>query len=305
MTKKKGFILQIYIIPTYSCNLECKKCYSEKYLEDFPDYLSWAKFIDIFKLLGTKYNNFAFIGGEPTKWKFINESILFLHNKNKYVSIFTNGTIPLQVVPNNLIINGNNIFDPKLKGIIIRNILYYKRNRAKIRLRFNIGEDFKDKYIDEAISLSKSFADSVSISILYPMADGEMYGNNICNLSKKLHSVSIPVTISRATPLCLFDQEQRKFLTEHCKLKGKCSLPTNSIVVNPDGNTIQPCVELQLQHRITDLSKIQPKKIFNDELNKLKVTYNFKCNTCDFYLNDVCWGGCLAYLPYNLQSRRT
>jgi len=289
--------LQIYIIPTYSCNLKCKKCYSEKYLEDFPDYLSWAKFIDLYKLFGTKYNNFAFIGGEPTKWKFINESILFLHNKNKYVNIFTNGIIPLQVVPNNVIINANNIFNLELKESIIRNILYYKRNRAKIRLRFNIGDDFKSEHVDEAILLSNNYADSVSISVLYPMTNSESLGNKIYEISKKLYSKSIPVTISRATPLCLFDQEQRNFLKTHCKLKGKCPLPTNSIVVNPDGNTIQPCVELQLQHRITDLSKIQPKKIFNDELNKLKINHYSKCNECDFFLNDECWGGCLSYLP--------
>lgn len=289
--------MQIYIIPTYSCNLKCKKCYSEKYLEDFPDYLSWAKFIDIFKLLGIKYNNFAFIGGEPTKWKFINESILFLHNKNKHVSIFTNGIIPLQVAPDNLIINGNNIFDSKLKDTIIRNILYYKSNKTKIRLRFNIGDDFSDKCVDKAVSLSKHFADSVSLSILYPIDNSDTSGNKIYDLSNKLYHESIPVTISRATPLCLFNQEQRDFLKTHCKLKGKCSLPTNSLVINPDGETIQPCVELKLQHHITDLSKIQPKIIFHDELNKLKINHNSKCNICDFFLNDECWGGCISYLP--------
>ena len=222
---------------------------------------------------------------------------MFLHNKNKFVSVFTNGIIPLQVIPNNLIINGNNIFDIELKDTIIRNILYYKKNKSKIRLRFNIGDNFTDKHIDEAISLSNNFADSVSISIQYPMDNGNTLGNKIYLLAFKLFSKSIPVTISRATPLCLFDQEQQHFLKLHCKLKGKCSLPSNSIVVNPDGNTVQPCVELQLNHHITDLSKVHPKKMFYDEINKLKIKNNSKCKTCDFYLNDECWGGCLSYPP--------
>lgn len=273
--------LQIYIVPTYNCNLECKKCYSKKYLEEFPSYLSWTKFVNIFKIFKSKYNNFAFIGGEPTKWKFINESILFLHNKNKYVSIFTNGTIPLKVIPNNIIINGNNSYNPELKDNIICNLSFYKKNRAKIRLRFNIDETFDNEYIHEAISLSKRFADSVSISILYPMDNSIDYGKIIFDLSKKLYSESIPVIISRATPLCLFNQEQRDFLILNCKLKGKCSLPTNSLVINPDGQTIQPCVELHMKRDISDLLKTQPKKIFVNELNKIKSIRNSKCNNCN------------------------
>ena len=117
--------MQIYIVPTYNCNLECRKCYSKKYQKEFPNYLSWTKFVDISIFFRIQYNNFAFIGGEPTKWKFINESILFLHNKNKYVSIFTNGIIPLKIIPDSLIINGNNIFNPNLRGDIISNLSFY------------------------------------------------------------------------------------------------------------------------------------------------------------------------------------
>jgi len=298
--------LQIYVIPTYNCNLECNKCYSKKYKEDFPNYLSWTKFIEIFKFFKSKYNNFAFIGGEPTKWKFINESILFLHNKNKKVSIFTNGTIPLKVIPDYLIINGNNIFNPKLKEGIIQNLSFYKMKRVKIRLRFNIDGNFEKENIHEAILLSKEFADSVSISILYPIDNGIDYGKIMFDLSKKLNSEYIPVRISRATALCLFNQEQRDFLTSNCKLKGKCSLPTNSFVINPDGQTIQPCVELNLKCNISDLSKIQPKKIFVEDLNKIKSSRYSKCNACNFFSNDECWGGCLSYpLPDNMPLRTT
>ena len=288
-------ILQIYIVPTYNCNLECKKCYSKKYLEDFPNYLSWAKFINIINFFGSKCNNYAFIGGEPTKWKFINESILFLNNKGRYVSVFTNGTIRLNVSPNNLIINANNLLNPKLKDNIIRNLAFYKKTKAKIRLRFNIDEKFGKEYIHEAISLSKQFADSVSISILYPIDNGEDCGKIIFDLATKLYSESIPVKISRATPFCLFNQEQRDFLISKCKLKGKCSLPTNSLVINPDGQTIQPCVELHIKHDLSDLLKIRPEKIFAEDLNRIKSNRDFKCNNCIFFSKDECFGGCLAY----------
>jgi len=287
--------LQIYIVPTYNCNLRCKKCYSRKHLTKFPNYLSWNKFIDIFRFFELRYNNFSFIGGEPTIWKFINESILFLHNKDKYVTIFTNGIAPLNVMPNNLIINGNNIFNPELKNTIIRNLSFYKNNSAKIRLRFNITENFKKEIIQEAVKLSKKFADSISISILYPIENGINYGKIIFELAAKLYSESIPITISRATPFCLFTQKQRDFLISNCKLKGKCFLPTNSLVINPDGQTIQPCVELYMNHNISELSTNQPKKVFGKDLLKIKSNREIKCNTCEFYLKDVCWGGCLSY----------
>ncbi|CAG0939390.1 hypothetical protein BROC_00613 [Candidatus Brocadiaceae bacterium] len=288
--------MQIYIIPTYNCNLQCKSCYSQKYLGDYPNYLSWTKFVNIFKFFQLKYNNFAFIGGEPTKWKFINESILLLHNKNKIVSIFTNGIIPLKVFPDNLIITGNNIFNPELKDKIIWNLSFYKKNKIKIRLRFNINANFEKEHFHEAISLSKQFADFVSISILYPMGNSTDYGKIIFDLSKKLHFNSIPVTIIRATPLCLFDQEQRNFLISNCKLRGKCSLPTNSLVVNPDGETIQPCVDLDFRHDISDISKTKLKNIFVKDINTLKSNrQSTKCNNCKFYSNNECWGGCLSY----------
>jgi|SRR5659263_27568 len=292
-------ILQIYIIPTYNCNLECSKCYSKKYKEDFTNNLTWMKFVEIFKVFRSKYKNFAFIGGEPTKWKFINESILFLHNRNKNVAIFTNGTILLNVIPNNLIINGNNIFNSKLKDNIIWNISFYKKKGAKIRLRFNIDENFEKENIHEAFLLSKEFADSVSISILYPMDNSIDYGKIIFDLSKKIYSEYIPVKISRATPLCLFNQKQRDFLISNCKLKGKCSLPTNSLVINPDGQTIQPCVELHIRHDISELSKTKPKNIFVKDINILKSNrQSTKCSNCNFYSNDECWGGCLSYPLY-------
>lgn len=286
--------LQIYIVPTYKCNLKCKNCYSRKYLGEFPDHLSWAKFIEIFTFFKDKYHNFAFIGGEPTKWKFINESILFLNNKNKYVSIFTNGTLSLNAMPNNLILNGNNLFNPKLKDKIIKNLLRYKENNVKIRLRFNIDEDFSKDNSQEAVSLSVEYANSVSLSLLYPIIYSKHLGDIIFNLSNELISESIPVKISRGTPLCLFNTMQRKYLIENCKLKGKCALPTNSLVINPDGQTIQPCVELQLRRDISKLLTSSPKILFSQEIKNIKSNRRPRCSDCHFF-SDECWGGCLSY----------
>jgi len=123
------------------------------------------------------------------------------------------------------------------------------------------------------------------------------------DLSAKLYSESIPIAISRATPLCLFTQKQRNFLISNCKLKGKCSLPTNSLVINPDGQTIQPCIELFTNHDISELLENQPKKVFAKDLIKIKSSRNSKCITCKDYVNGVCWGGCLYYPLPDLKKK--
>lgn len=130
---------------------------------------------------------------------------------------------------------------------------------------------------------------------MYPIENGIDYGKIIFDLSTKLYSESIPIVISRATPLCLFNQGQRDFLISNCRLKGNCSLPTNSLVINPDGQTIQPCVELYITRNISESLNILTKKIFAKDLIKIKDIRDTRCNKCIFYLNDKCWGGCLAY----------
>lgn len=287
--------MQIYIVPTYDCNINCQKCYSEKFIKDYPNYLTWVKFIAIIKYFQAKSKVFSFIGGEPTKWKFINESILYLKNKNKFVNIFTNGIIPLNVMPNNIIVNGNNIFSSKWEQKIIQNISYYKKNGVKLRLRFNIDDTFNKGKIDNAVKLSKQFADSVSVSILYPIEGGIDYGKIIYNLSVSLHSNNIPIVISRAIPFCLFNQKQLNFLLLNCRLKGKCPLPTNSLVINPNGNSIQPCVELNIKQNISKLLRNKITDVFAKKLIKVKNKQNIKCKSCIYFLKSECLGGCLAY----------
>lgn len=287
--------MQIYIVPTYICNLNCQKCYSEKYVKDYPDYLSWIKFMDVFKYFKNKSSIFSFIGGEPTIWKFINESILYLQNKKKYVNIFTNGIIPLNVMPNNIILNANNIFNLKWRKKIIQNLLYYKKNGVKLRLRFNIDNSYNKVKIDRVVMLSKKFADSISISILHPIEKGINYGKIIYDLSISIHSINIPIFISRATPFCLFNQRQLNFLQLNCKLRGKCPLPTNSVVINPNGQTIQPCVELNIKKNILEALENKVINVFAEKILQIKNERNLRCKFCIYFLKNKCSGGCLAY----------
>lgn len=261
----------------------------------FPGYLAWGNFIEIYNKFKVQTDKVLFIGGEATRWKFINEAILFLKNKNKKISLFSNGIEIINAVPDNVIINGTNLFNTEHKSTILKNISLYKEKNVKIVLRFNISEHF-DGYVQEAIKVTKEYADSVSISILYPVKNNnKSVGELVYRISEELISNLIKVKISRATPLCLFTTEQRAYLEEKCSLKGKCALPTRTIVVNPDGKSIQPCVELPIIKDICYFPKSSAKIIFKNEIDCINNKTREDCINCDLFENQKCCGGCLAY----------
>ena len=284
--------MQLYIVPTYQCNLACSQCYSKKYLPEYPAYLSWSNFISVYNMFDAYVRSFLFIGGEPSMWKFINESILFLHNKNKRVGVFSNGTIVLGVMPDNMIINGTNLLSKTERSRILRNLAIYRGNGVNIKLRFNIDSTMKGQ-TDEIITIAKQYAKSVSLSILYPSLLNRQLGTTLYCLADKLLSNSITTEISRATPLCIFSEEQRRYLKAKCFLRGKCNLPTDSVLVNPDGQTIQPCVELAIKRHIGELYKSSPKSLFMRAINEIRDGAPLRCISCN--LVDECNGGCLGY----------
>lgn len=287
--------MQIYIIPTYECSLNCNSCYAKKYVEIFPQYLSWKDFISIYENFKFKSNNFSFIGGEATEWKFINEAILFLKNKGKHITLFSNGINITNSMPDNIIINASNLFDNELSMIICKNISLYKKKNVKITLRFNLSDDFEKHFLD-AIYFANEYADAVSVSVLYPVdKNNKVIGQIIYQLAKELSQIQVKMKVSRATPLCLFTKSQREYLENNCKLKGICSLPTDSIVINPDGKSIQPCVELSMIKSIDDLLFLSPRLLFKDEIKTKIDMVNEECVDCEMYKNRKCCGGCLSY----------
>ena len=288
--------MQIYLIPTYECELACPSCYSKKYQEKYPNYLSWVDFVNIFSCFKDECKGFSFIGGEPTKWKFINEALIFLNNKGLKTTLFTNATRLPTFMPDYVTVNGSTIvFTPDLKERVLRNISVYRTNNVKTRLRFNISQNLPKPQIGEIIRISREYADSVSLSILYPAIFNRKLGELVFLLSKQLSSESIPIKISRATPLCIFTQKEIVFLEENCHLRGVCPLPSNAIVINPDGRTIQPCVELDSNHSVHDLTNSSAKNIFSDEIELLKTLCPSFCQNCTYFLQNKCCGGCLGY----------
>lgn len=211
------------------------------------------------------------------------------------ITIFSNGYILLQSLPNRIVINGNNFMDSKIKDTIKNNLRVYREKGVKITLRFNISNKYTKEEIIQAVKLSKEYARTVSISLLYPVVCNKEIGNAIYNLSLKLIAQKTIVKISRALPLCIFTNKQRVYLKNNCNLKGQCVLPSESIVINPDGDTIQPCVELNIARSLSELKGSSPKELLAEKIEELKNMNRFMCSQCDLFLNKKCCGGCLSY----------
>lgn len=297
-------ILRVYIVPTYDCDLKCPNCYSKKYKNQYPSYLSWIDFVKAFDFFKFKTKNVSFIGGEPTKWKFINEALMYLEDRNFITGIFTNCLKATRYRPRYVIVNGTNLLDDEFKSLIVKNIRNYMRNGVKIRLRFNLSQGITNTNISEMISLSKKYANSVSLSLQFPTPFNQEIGEVFYRLSRSLTAESIRTKISRATPLCIFTSEQIEYLKRSCKLSGQCPLPSKSIVINPDGQTIQPCVELDIRRSLVEWSKNPSKSFFSKEIEKLRRILPTFCNDCILFANHQCCCGCLSYktksfLPVN------
>lgn len=293
--RKKVISILLYIIPTYECNLNCKSCYAQKYKDVYKECLTWGKFVGIYNKFSDTVDRVAFIGGEAIKWKFIDEAILFLKNKNIKVSLFSNGIEIPKVMPDHVILNASDFLFGVHSEIIAHNIDRYKSQRVKVTLRFNIDNNFEN-HIIKAISISKRYADFVSISPLFPVKYHDMLiGNSIYMLAKELINNKIRPRVSRAIPLCLFTEQQRIYLEKNCNLRGVCSLPTSSLVINPDGISTQPCVELPIVKKINTLSAQEIKEKYRSEIDILRNKVSYECVRCYFYKEKKCFGGCLAY----------
>jgi MoaA/NifB/PqqE/SkfB family radical SAM enzyme len=286
--------LPAYIAPTYRCNLKCEHCYSARYASEFPHDLDWPSFINVCKSLIGRYSGFCIIGGEPTQWKFINEAILVLKNKNKRVSVFTNCIKPLRVYPDSLFINASAFWNDSLQSTFLSNLQRYK-HKSRIILRFNIGEECTKLNIEDAVWLACKYASSVSLACLFPTKIQTDLGVMIYNLVKQLTSKSVTTRISRATPLCIFNSEQIKCLVKMSRLKGQCGLPSNSLYIHPDARTIQPCPELGIRGDIKSLDKLSPKLFLKKDIELKKLKRISSCLICKFFKNGQCCGGCLAY----------
>ncbi len=285
----------VYIVPTFACQFSCKSCYGNKYIGQFPGYLSWKNFLNIYSLFGKRAGSFVIAGGEPATWKFLREAIIFLRNQGKQVTVFTNGINYIDVPPDFLMLNGSTLLNRATRADVADNIEQYIRRSVGIKLRFNVDEAWSADDTDVALTYGKTFSVPVSLSLRYPIDKNKLLGTSTYKLAQVLRGAGLRVRMSRCAPPCIFSEAQHDYLVRHCGLKGKCPLPSDTVVVLPDGKSIQPCVELESRFNIRDLESKSPSKLFGDYVARVKAYVPQLCKDCDHFQRD-CSSGCLAYI---------
>jgi MoaA/NifB/PqqE/SkfB family radical SAM enzyme len=289
----------ICLIPTYSCNANCPFCYAKEFKKKFRKEMDWQMFkkvVDICLNHG-KRNEVSFLGGEPTVWRHINQAVSYLKERNVQVNFFTNGINCSAVAPDCVLINIYNSFNNKIRNKIKKSILLYKRQGVEVGLRYNLASGSStddERFINFAVPL----ADYVSISPAIPYSPSEELGSRIFKLVHNFHAQKRIVKISRAIPICLFNSQKFRYLREKCSLRTECYSEKN-IVINPDGKTIFPCVNIpifSLNLFKDGLPKIN--RVCKKFFKSLSLIRPFpQCQKCQHAADNKCQAGCLGMRP--------
>jgi len=286
----------ICLIPTYNCNADCSFCYAKKFQKKFKKDMDWKTFkklIDLFIKEGK--NEVSFLGGEPTIWPYISQAVSFLKKRKIQVNFFTNGITYSKVAPDCVLINIYNFFNDSIKKEIKRTIYFYKKQGVEIGLRYNLISDSNPEEDKLFIKFAVPLADYISISPAIPYVPSRKLGNRLFKLVQDFYKFEKSVKISRAIPVCLFNAKQFRYLRKECLLHVKCYSQKN-LVVNPDGRTVFPCVNISAFNK--DLFQERLKKINVDYKNFfgcLEKKYPFvQCKKCEYALDNRCQAGCLG-----------
>ncbi len=286
----------ICIIPTYRCNADCSFCYAKGLYKRFPQDMEWDVFRKVVDYcVQNGKDEISFLGGEPTLWPYINKAVAYLRERRIQVSFFTNGISYSNPPPDCVLINIHNDFNNTAKGMITKTIGFYKSSGTEVTLRYNLVSSSSIDEDDRFLMFSVPLVTRVSITPAIPYIPSRELGNRIFRLVKKFHKKGIAVKISRAIPVCLFDVKQYKYLREQCLMRKKCYSEKN-VVINPDGETLFPCVNISNYE----------KKLFEESLEEINNAYKIffqrlssvfpfaECKECKYALNNNCQAGCLA-----------
>jgi len=245
-----------------------------------------------------KIDEISFLGGEPTAWAHINNAVTYLQEKDVQVSFFTNGITRSESPPDCALINVTNNLNDNTRKQIEKTVCFYKTHGTEVTLRYNLVLSTKVSEDDRFLKFSASLSDHVSITPAIPYMPSRALGNRIFRLIRKFHKNDINVKISRAIPVCLYNFTQYDYLRQNCLMAKKCYSEKN-IVINPDGETLFPCVNIANYE----------KKLFKESLRKINNDYKLffqylsnvfpfdKCGKCKHAFSGDCQAGCLAMRP--------
>ena len=256
--------------------------------------MSWKKYTSLLDtLVRHGIQTIAFVGGEPTIWSHIDRGIQLAQHLGMCVALLTNAVKRTQCAPASVMINGNNLTNPKLEALILSNVTWYREHGSQTTLRFNISAADSPALLQRYITWARDYADDVSFSPTVPYSLEKQLGKTLITFAKGIHKNKQAAALSRAVPLCIFTPAQRDYMKQRSGLYSKCAPAKKGFTINPDGTAL-PCVDLAmpLKWNTTNLTKISAN--YEPEIKKLYEKPKFEsCKTCQYFPR-VCQGGCLT-----------
>lgn len=295
----------------------CDYCYIKEEGSQAPsdmDVSDFSNILDWFIML--KVNEIILLGGEPTLYPLFKELLHIIRTSKISTRIFTNGTYKNHIAK--LILENEYIktvffhYDEKYLRdsndikVFLKNIEEASLSNKKIWLRWNI--DKPDIDCSRLISLCKKYSASIGYSLSaptskanpIPISTANRYADSLIYLVRSASENMIRIEPARATPLCLFDDEQLEFLKNKGNLQGICTA-INDLTVNTD-LTLQLC---SITHtirttRVSGLDDLKEKiEFLKKEETELRSRPSIpECEECKLFKNGECQGGCYAYKIY-------
>ncbi|MGM5483164.1 MAG: radical SAM protein, partial [Nanobdellota archaeon] len=298
---------------TYDCNRNCSYCYVKDFLNtgkvmkfsDFTNLLNWLEKSNI------KCINLT--GGEPTTHPDISSIINISKSRGFSVNLFTNLIFNHDLLENVLKADGflvnlnqKKYYDGKEFLKLKYNLKALKENKKNISIMFCVDKETNS--CKHVIDYCKDYGlDYVLIDFTQPnsLKTNQYVSNDalvevkkkLIKFTKEMALNNILVQLARPIPFCIFTDDEKNYLEYGHNLRGTCSPGESLISINPDLN-VYPCLSLFFKSKkITDFRNIddymqQYKKSMNNI--KWKETIFPECTSCQYFINQICQGGCLC-----------
>ena len=303
--------MQIYLLLTERCNLNCKMCIrGEKSNNDISlDALRAIKSIEDFK-----EHDIVITGGEPTICKDFIPIINFLKDKCRSISICTNGTSDFYI--NEKFLDPNISIQISLDGTeevhnSIRGGHSYGRIMSTINKLETLGFYYTISTVVSKTNIScmkqladilKNFQHMKYWNVSYEMPFGHADISDIIPaehwndfVDQMLEYVYFRMKIQKMFPFDLYDKNKDKleeiFRGRKCS---NCGSGRNKIYIYPD-MSVFPCTCLT-DFCLGNLKELSLSEIMNRELAQIFANYTIlpesECNSCEYL--KYCNGGCIG-----------
>jgi radical SAM protein with 4Fe4S-binding SPASM domain len=283
----------LVIIPTYRCNASCSFCYAKNLEKQFPEDMSFWKFVEIMDcFIEAGGRGLTIAGGEPMLWEHVNKAIIYAKTRGVKVQLLTNAINRSWALPDQVYINIHPwIYGRKEK--IDSNINYFIKKGVGITLRYNfeVGVD-KTREVSAVVDLLTSHKiQNIHLAPAVPYKLELKTGEEIFSVLYMFHEAGFKVSSVNPLPPCLFSGEEIKTMKDEFSFYSKCNIGS-AMIVNPDGKTVMPCLKLPNFKEVDEIDFKSSKSIFKVELESIAASVPEKCHDCDYFMRKECLGGC-------------